>query len=108
MKIHGIRTCNTCRKALAELQKSGQDVVFRDVRDEPLGIDELERFHAEFGSALFNRRSKTWRDLPEVERSGNTLALIRAHPTLMKRPVIETAEKLHLGWGPEVRSPLLG
>ena len=62
-----------------------------------------------FGEAFVNRRSTTWRGLSETERAGDPVALVSAHPTLMKRPVIEDDDgRLHLGWGKDVQNSLLG
>jgi arsenate reductase (glutaredoxin) len=107
MTLYGLPTCDTCRNALKRLKESGRGVTFRDIRAEPLSGSELQRLDAAFPSTLINRRSKTWRDLPEAERSGDPLALLSRHPALMKRPVIEEGGRLHLGWGPEVRAALL-
>ncbi len=87
--LYGIGTCDTCRKARKALENSGLDVTFRDVRAEPLSRAEIDRFLAEFGDALLNTRSTTWRGLSEAERLREPSALLADHPTLMKRPVIE-------------------
>ncbi len=43
-----------------------------------------------------------------AERAGDPLALIAAHPALMKRPLIEAGGSLYLGWGKDVQDALLG
>lgn len=101
MKIYGLKACDTCRKAVKE---TGAELV--DVRATPLDAATLARFHAAFGTALVNRRSTTWRNLSEAERAGEDLALLAAHPTLMKRPVIEDGERLVLGWTAVARKTL--
>lgn len=101
--VYGIKTCDTCRKAVKALSAE-----LRDIRAEPLTRSELERFHAAFGDTLLNTRSTTWRALSEAERAGAPLDLIATHPTLMKRPVIEKDGTLHLGWSQNVQSILLG
>lgn len=69
---------------------------------------DLQRFRAAFGDALVNRRSTTWRGLSEDERAGDPLELLAAHPTLMKRPVIEADDgTLYLGWDKAVQAALL-
>ena len=40
----------------------------------------------------------TWRGLDEAARARPPEALLAEHPTLMKRPVIETGKVLTLGW----------
>ena len=107
MVLYGIPNCDTCRKARAALVAAGHDVVFRDIRTEPLSADERGEFLAQFGPALINRASTTWRGLDEAARSASEEALLAAHPTLMKRPVIRSGGKLHLGWKGDVQAALL-
>lgn len=83
-------------------------VQFRDVRDDPLDHEIVRRFLALFGEALINRRSATWRNINEEARNGDPVDLLLAHPTLMKRPVIEADGKLFVGWGKDVQNSLLG
>ena len=107
MRLYGIKSCDTCRAAQKALEAAGHRPVFVDVRAEPLSEAELARFEAAFGDALVNRRSTTWRGLSEDQRAGSTVALLAAHPTLMKRPVIEADGALYLGWGPDVKGALI-
>lgn len=106
MKLYGIKSCDTCRKALKSLTASGQTVEFVDIRATPLSTEQIAEFLAAFGPALVNTRSTTWRELDAKTHEHAPDALLAAHPTLMKRPVIE-AETLHLGWGKDVQSALL-
>ncbi|NIY80171.1 arsenate reductase [Celeribacter sp. HF31] len=100
--IYGIKTCDTCRKAVKAL-----GVELTDIRTESLSKEQLERFYAQFGEALVNTRSTTWRGLSEEERARPPLDLLADHPTLMKRPVIEKDGELYLGWGKDVQAALL-
>lgn len=106
--LYGISTCDTCRKARKALENNGLEVEFRDVRAEPLSADEIARFLAEFGGKLLNMRSTTWRGLSESERGRAPEALLAAHPTLMKRPVIEGPGGLTLGWDEAAQATHLG
>lgn len=108
MKLYGIKTCDTCRRALRELAAAGRTVDFVDVRAAGLPDDARRRFLEAFGDKLVNRSSATWRGLSDEDRARDPAALLAAHPTLMKRPVIEEDGRLWLGWGAEVRSTLLG
>lgn len=108
MELFGIKTCDTCRKAVKALEAAGHPVRFQDLRAEPLEPEILAHFLDVFGAALVNSRSTTWRGLPEAERARAPLDLLVAHPTLMKRPVIRTGDgTLHLGWSKEVQAALL-
>lgn len=102
MKLYGLKTCDTCRKAL----KSLPDAELVDVRAEGVPGAVMARAIEEFGENLLNRRSTTWRGLGAAEREGAVGDLLAAHPTLMKRPLIERGGALYLGWGPEVRAAL--
>lgn len=106
--IYGIKTCDTCRKAMKALEDAGQSVAFRDVRADPLDEVTLAQFLDAFGMALLNTRSTTWRGLSDAERAEPPMALLATHPTLMKRPVIEGRSGLTLGWTKDVQAAQLG
>ena len=104
MVLYGLKTCDTCRKAL----KSLGDVEFVDVRAQGVPEDLLKSAFALFGEALVNTRSTTWRGLSEEERARDPLALLADHPTLMKRPLIVAGDEMYLGWGKDVQAALVG
>lgn len=97
--VYGIKTCDTCRKVLKSLEAA-----LHDVRGTPLSAVQLQRFYAEFGEALVNKKSTTWRGLDDVERARDPIELLTDHPTLMKRPVIDLDGTLYLGWGKDVQA----
>ena len=102
MEIWGLKTCDTCRKALKALP----DAKLRDVRATPLGVDEIAQVLAAFGDAAVNRASTTWRTLDDAEKARPVASLLADHPSLMKRPVIVDGAALLLGWTPKVRAAL--
>lgn len=102
MILYGLKTCDTCRKAL----KSLPDAAFVDVRAEGVPEDVMRAALAQFGDKLLNTRSTTWRGLSESERAEEPLTLLAKHPALMKRPLIDAGGALHLGWTPAVRAAL--
>ena len=102
MQLYGLKNCDTCRKAMKALP----DAVFVDVRSDGVPPDLLARALQQFGDALVNTRSTTWRGLSEEERASDPLQLLAAHPTLMKRPLISDADTLYLGWTADVQSNL--
>jgi len=99
--IYHLKACDTCRKVLKDFAHKGLEVTAIDVRETPLDAATLSRFLEAFGcEKLLNRRSTTWRGLSEAEKetaSDKALELLRAYPTLMKRPVIESPKGLTLG-----------
>ncbi len=102
MKLYGLKNCDTCRKAL----KSLTSVEFLDVRADGVPSQIIDQALAQFGAALVNTRSTTWRQLDEETRKTDPKELLAAHPTLMKRPLIEDEGTLYLGWGKDVQEAL--
>jgi arsenate reductase len=104
MELYGLKNCDSCRNAIRQITASGQDITLIDVRIDGVSPTDLARFYAEFGAALVNTRSTTWRGLSDAERAQPHLELLTAHPTLMKRPVIDTGTKLTLGWTKDIQA----
>jgi arsenate reductase len=104
MILYGLKTCDTCRKALKALPRAA----FVDVRTEGVPPEVLARAEAVFGARLVNTRSTTWRGLSEAERASEPAALVAAQPTVMKRPLIVDGERLFLGWDKATQAALEG
>ena len=102
MRIYGLKTCDTCRKALKAL--GGATLV--DVREAPVSPDFLARAIAQFGAGLVNTQSTTWRGLSAAERDQAPQDLLRSHPAVMKRPLVEHNGELYLGWTKDVQAAL--
>lgn len=102
LTIYGIKTCDTCRKA----RKALPDATFHDMRETPLDSATIARFLDAFGDALVNTSSTTWRGLSDDDKKRPAADLLAEHPTLMKRPVIDTGSTILLGWKPDVQAKL--
>lgn len=92
--IYGLKTCDSCRKALGIVAAGGARHRFHDLRADGLPAAALARWLARAGwETLLNRRSTTWRALPAAEKEGLDAAavarLLARYPTLVKRPVVE-------------------
>lgn len=101
--LYGLKTCDTCRKARKELDAAGLAHDYIDVRTDGVDPAKLETWAAVAGwQTLLNTKSATWRGLSEDDRSGvgepEAIALMSEHPTLIKRPVIESDGKVLVGW----------
>ena len=107
MKIFGLKNCDKCRLALKTLLSSGVNVSLIDVRSDGISVEQLERFYKKFGSELVNKRSTTWRNLPEDEKEQDIIPLLVKYPTLMKRPIINLNDKIELGWDKDVERRIL-
>jgi len=102
MILYGLKNCDTCRKALKALPNAE----FKDVREDGVPAKLLAQAEGQFGAALLNTRSTTWRQLVGEERLQDPLVLLAMHPTLMKRPLIKDGDTLYLGWTKEVQAAL--
>ncbi len=107
IEIWGLKTCDACRSALREAVAAGVPAEFRDVRSDVMPGALRARAAAAFGDALVNRRSATWRGLPDAARATAPEALIAAHPAVMKRPLVVAGDALYLGWDDAVRAAVL-
>lgn len=112
MKLFGLKNCDTCRKALKALSAAGETPEFHDVRADGVTEAYLQRWAKAAGwKALLNTRSTTWRELPDAKKQDidekKCLELLAEHPTLIKRPVIEKGDAVHIGWTPDTKAALI-
>jgi arsenate reductase len=103
--IYGIRNCDTMKKARAWLDAQGVAYAFHDYKAAGIDRARLEGWAREAGwETLLNRAGTTFRKLPEADREGVTedkaIALMLAHPSAIKRPVLEGAGGLLVGFKP--------
>ncbi len=112
MKFYGLKNCDTCRKAMKELDAAGVAYEYVDVRADGVEETTLKGWvEASGADKLVNRRSTTWRGLTDEEKASiedpaSLVALLTDNPTLIKRPVIVTKNDIHIGWTAEVKSVL--
>lgn len=110
--VHGLKNCDTCRKARKWLDAEGIAHSFVDVRADGLSRDEVGRWAAAIGAGLINRRGTTWRGLSKDAQAGDdgkegTVELVMAHPALLRRPVFTSGPHVLQGFDDSVRSALL-
>ena len=108
MRIYGLKNCDSCRAALRDLGAAGHAAVLVDLREAGLPDGLRYRALAQFGAALINRRSTTWKGLDEGARAADPAALLAAYPAVMKRPLIDAGGQLYLGWDAGTKAALLG
>jgi arsenate reductase len=102
--LFGIDTCDQVRRARQWLRAQGVEARFHDFRRDGLERAQLERWlsHVPW-DALLNRRGLTWRRLDVEQRQrvvdqASAVDAMLAEPTLVKRPVLETGERLLIGF----------
>jgi len=110
--LYGIKNCDSVKKARRWLDDKGIDYRFHDVRLDGLEPTQVQAWLSELGLALVNKRSTSWKALaPETREQlneENALELLIAHPTLIKRPLLDTGEQRHLGFDAQRYQSLLG
>ena len=111
LTLFGIRNCDTVRKARRWLDGHTVAYRFHDVRTDGLSRTQLEDWVQTLGwENLLNRRGTTWRKLPEsVRNSMNKRAAVKLmleQPAIIKRPVLDLGNSLHLGFSEDAYEDL--
>lgn len=111
LKLYGLKNCDTCRKALKTLSGAGVEHTFVDVRADGVSAAQIAAWAGSVGwDKLLNTKSTTWRGLSDDQKGGvdeaKAVALMAEHPTLLKRPVIETDGNVTVGWTADVQAAL--
>ena len=107
MILYGLKNCDNCRKALSQLSSSGHQVVFVDIRTDPLNALQIADLLENHGDGvLVNRQSATWRKLDEATRALPPHTLLAQNHTLIKRPIIFTDAGSFVGWTRDVQIAL--
>jgi arsenate reductase len=113
LTLYGIPNCDTIKKARAWLDGQGVAYAFHDYKKAGIDAATLRRWAGEVGwEVLLNRAGTTFRKLPEAEREGidadRAIALMVAQPSMIKRPVLEGAGPLLVGFKPDAYAAALG
>jgi arsenate reductase len=112
--IFGIKNCDTMKKARAWLDKRGVDYAFHDYKTAGVDRERLDQWSKKVGwETLLNRGGLTFRKLPDKDKEGLTekkaLALMLAHPSMIKRPVLDLGGgRLLVGFKPESYGEVFG
>ncbi|MDQ7880983.1 ArsC family reductase [Atlantibacter hermannii] len=92
--LHGIKNCDTIKKARRWLESHQIDYQFHDYRTDGINAEMMHKFTDELGwEALLNTRGTTWRKLDEARRNAVTdaqsaIALMLEMPAIIKRPLL--------------------
>lgn len=113
IKLYGLKNCSTCKKAIKWLTEHNIEHEFYDVRESPVAEKTLLDWADRLGwKKLINRSSTTWRSLDDTQKyaesSEDLLALVQNHPTLIKRPILDTGNDLQAGFKAEAYESALG
>ncbi|MFL9841998.1 arsenate reductase [Sphingomonas sp. ST-64] len=104
--LYGIPNCDTIKKARAWLDTNGLAYSFHDYKKEGADPARLAKWADTVGwEPLLNRAGTTFRKLDEADKADidlpKALALMAAHPSSIKRPVVEYRGGLLVGFKPD-------
>lgn len=113
IQLYGIPNCDTVRKARKWLEAKGIDYAFHDFKKEGVERARLDRWiEAVSWETLLNRRGTTFRKLPDAEKgdldAGKAAAIMEAHNSAIKRPVVEHADQVMVGFDEDRWASVLG
>jgi len=113
--VYGIPNCDTVKKARDWLSAAGLDYQFHDFKKAGVPDDALQAWLAALDwEILVNRKGTTWRKLdPALQAAtvdaSSAAALMRAHPSVIKRPVVHWSDgRLSVGFSPAQFAALRG
>ena len=116
--LHGIKNCDTMKKARAWLDARGIAYAFHDYKAAGIDRATLEAWVQQLGwEPLLNRAGTTFRALPDDQKQNldatKAIALMLAQPAMIKRPVLvigalPAGTKLLAGFKPEQYEAALG
>ena len=112
LTLYGIKNCDTMKKARAWLDQRAIEYAFHDYKSAGIARGKLEGWAKEAGwETLLNKAGTTFRKLPDKDKVALTEAramkLMLAHPSIIKRPVLELGGKLLVGFKPEQYEALI-
>ena len=104
--MYGIKNCDTIKKARTWLQEHGVAYDFHDYKVSGISAEKLRDWVAQVGwEILLNRAGTTFRALPDGDKlsldEAKAIALMVAQPSMIKRPVLESAGPLLVGFKPD-------
>jgi Spx/MgsR family transcriptional regulator len=103
--LHGIRNCDTMKKARAWLDAHEIAYTFHDYKVEGVSRADLETWCKALGwEPVLNRAGTTFKALPEASKSGLTqeraIELMLAQPSMIKRPMLVVGARVMAGFKP--------
>jgi arsenate reductase len=104
--LYGIPNCDTVKKARTWLQDHGIDFTFHDFKKQGLTADVVTIWLQDLDwTILVNRKGTTWRNLPDERKAAivdadSAMALMLENPSVIKRPVVQGAGPVTVGFSP--------
>lgn len=111
--LYGIANCDTVKKARTWLDEHSVAYRFHDYKKAGVDPAALARAVDRLGwEKVLNRQGTTFRKLPESERAdldrSRAMAIMEAHPSAIKRPLLEHGDAIEAGFSAERYAELFG
>ena len=112
MKVYGIKTCGSVKKALKFFNEKGIDYEFIDLKKTPVGCEKIDEWLDKVDiNILFNKKGTKYRQLKlkelNLDEKGMREWLCKEN-LLIKRPVIEFDDKVIVGFDEEKYKEIFG
>jgi arsenate reductase (glutaredoxin) len=107
LTMYGIANCDTVKKSRAWFDAQGKAYQFHDYKKQGVPEKALRHWVSALGwEALVNKKGTTWRKLDTVTQEGvkdaeSAIALMLAHASVIKRPVVVSGERITVGFAPD-------
>ena len=112
--LYGIPNCDTVKKARTWLDAAGREYAFHDYKKEGADPERIAGWIAAAGLDLVvNRKGTTFRALSDDDKAlaadpATAPALLAANPSVIKRPIVEHAGGLLVGFKADEWAAALG
>ncbi|MBP7335634.1 ArsC family reductase [Niveispirillum sp.] len=109
--LYGIKNCDTMKKARDWLDAKGVAYQFHDYKVAGIDRERLTAWVDALGwEPVLNRAGTTFKKLPEEAKQGldrdKAIALMLEQPSMIKRPMLDRAGTLTVGFKPEIYATL--
>ena len=103
LKLYGIHNCDQVKKSQKWLRDRNIEFEFHNFKDRGISKSQLENWcKTDSWELLLNKRSRTWKELSEKDKSNLTqakaISLMQKYPTLIKRPVVQKNRTIEIGF----------
>lgn len=103
LKLYGIPNCDQVKKSQIWLSDHNIGFTFHNFKEKGIRKSQLVNWCETVPwELLLNKRSKTWKELSEKDKSNLTqskaISLMQKHPALIKRPVAQSNKSIELGF----------
>lgn len=112
--VYGIPNCDSVKKARVWLSNHGVDYIFHDFKKQGVPPEAVDLWLKQVSwEVLVNRKGTTWRKLDpalhaSVTDNASARALMLAHASVVKRPVVVKGQTVIVGVNPDAWASVVG